>query len=208
MGDYDPLAKYGAKQIAHGRGDAKTPFLSIGIPSKNKSNTTIVFSFYPQYDLNEKEQTKDGMVIFEKILSTFRFVENEKVVLPTTCKDELEGVPVITSISPASGPIGTEVEMNGCNFTGFEGDLDAVFVRSDGAQIPLYGGTWYPGYGGAERGKLIKVTVQSYCESGSITGRYSGITSSCETVNATPGIYKVYVEAWGKKSNEVSFTIE
>ncbi len=128
--------------------------------------------------------------------------------LPTTCTDQQEATPVITSISPASGPVGTKVQIRGCNFTGFEGDLDAVFVRSDGAEIPLYGGTWSPGYGGAERGKLIMVTVQSYCASGSETGRYSGITSSCKTVQATPGVYRVYVTAWGKKSNAATFTIK
>lgn len=146
--------------------------------------------------------------LFDLMLSTFRFIENARVTLPTTCKDELDGVPVITSISPASGLVGTEVEIRGCNLGGFEGDLDAVFVRSDGEEIPLYGGTWYPGYGGAEPGKLIKIIVRPYCESGSVTGRYSGITSPCETVNVTPGTYKVYAEAWGKKSNEALFIIK
>ena len=129
--------------------------------------------------------------------------------LPTTCVDQQEAIPVITSISPASGPVGTKVEIRGCNFTGFEGDLDAVFVRSDGKEIPLYGGTWYPGYGGgAGRGKIMTVTVQSYCPSGSETGRYSGITSPCQTIQATPGVYKVYVTAWGKKSNLATFTVK
>ena len=128
--------------------------------------------------------------------------------LPTTCTDQLEGTPVITSLSNYSGPVGTKLEIRGCNFSGFEGDLDAVFLRNDGAEIPLYGGTWQPGYGGAERGKIIIITVQSYCPSGSEMGRYSGITSACKTVEATPGIYKVYVTAWGKKSNEASFTIK
>ena len=129
--------------------------------------------------------------------------------LPTTCIDKSETTPVITSVSPASGPIGTEITIRGCNFGGFEGDLDAVFVRSDGAEIPLYGGTWYPGYGGGtEPGKIITVTMQSYCESGSVTGRYSGITSACQTIKATPGVYKVFVTAWGKKSNQATFTVK
>lgn len=128
--------------------------------------------------------------------------------LPTTCVDQSEATPVITSISPASGSVGTKVSIKGCNFTGFEGDLDAIFVRSDGKEIPVSGGNWYPGYGGgAERGKIMIVTVQSYCESGSITGSYSGITSPCETIQATPGIYKIYVTAWGKKSNLATFTV-
>jgi len=129
--------------------------------------------------------------------------------LPTTCVDEQEATPVITSISPVSGPVGTKVSISGCNFTGFEGDLEAVFVRSDGKEIPLSGGNWSVGYGGgAGRGKIMIVTVASYCESGSITGSYSGIASPCQKIQATPGVYKVYVTAWGKKSNLATFTVQ
>lgn len=128
----------------------------------------------------------------------------KSISLPATCTDQQGTVPVITSISPLSGPIGTSVLIDGCNLAGFEGDLDAVFVRSDGAKIPLYGGTGT----GAEQGKHMTVTVQSYCASGSETGRYSGIVSPCTTVQATPGVYKVYVTAWGKNSNEATFTIK
>lgn len=117
--------------------------------------------------------------------------------------------PTITSTSPDSGPIGTELEIRGCNLAGFEGDLDAMFVRSDGAKIPLYGGTWcfWCEEGEDKDGMFMRVTVESYCKSGYEGGRYSGIISPCETVEATPGLYKVYVAALGKKSNEVNFTI-
>ena len=128
---------------------------------------------------------------------------------PTTCIDQQEATPVVTSISPTFGAIGTKVEIRGCNFTSFEGDLDSIFVRSDGKEIPVSGGNWYPGYGGgAGRGKIMIITVQSYCESGSITGSYSGITSPCQTIRATPGTYKIYVTAWGKKSNLATFTVK
>jgi len=145
--------------------------------------------------------------IFDKILATFRFVEKKK--LKTSCINEPDGVPIITSISANFGPKGTKIEIIGCNLAGFEGDLDAIFVRSDGAKIPLFGGLWHSSYGYTEeeRGKLMRITVQSYCESGYETGRYSGIRSSCKKVEATPGVYKVYVTAWGKNSNEVNFTI-
>ncbi len=121
--------------------------------------------------------------------------------LPTTCTDQPEGAPVITSLSSYSGPVGTEVEVRGCNLSGFEGDLDVVFERSDGAKIPLYGGTSFAA------GKLIKVVVGSYCASGFETGRYSGITKACATITAMHGVYKVYATPWGKKSNEVRFAI-
>ncbi len=132
-------------------------------------------------------------------------VEN---TLPTTCVDKLEGIPVITSITPSLGTVGTKIEIRGCNFLGFEGDRDAVFVRADGSEIPLYGGTINPAFSEEENtGKLVKITLQPYCASGSVEHRYSGITSSCKTVEITPGNYKVYVSAWGKKSNEANFTV-
>ncbi len=143
---------------------------------------------------------------FRTFLSTFRLVESQEAAILTSCRS---GKPTITSISPTFGPIGTEVEIRGCNFAGFEGDLDAGFIRNDDAAIPLYGGTWCRSCeeGEDKDGMFMKVTVHPYCESGHESGRYSGINSPCEPVEATPGIYKVYVTAWGKESDEVSFTV-
>lgn len=137
----------------------------------------------------------------EPVSAPYQQAVTAPLSLPATCKDEPDEAPVITSISPVSGPIGTEVEIKGCNLSGFESDLDVVFERSDGAKIPLYGGTSVYG------GKLIRIKVQSYCESGFETGRSSGIEKACTTVKAIPGVYKVYATPWGKKSNEAKFTI-
>ncbi len=128
--------------------------------------------------------------------------------LPTTCVDEAHAVggkdlpPVITSISPISGPSGTKVEIRGCNLAGFEGDQVAIFERSDGKKLYFYGS----GY----NEKMMTVKVEANCPTGSETGRYSGITSSCETVQALPGTYKVYVITWGDqfKSNSTTFTVK
>ncbi len=143
---------------------------------------------------------------FRDFLSTFRFIESQGAAILASCRS---GKPAITSISPDSGPVGTKVEIRGCNLSGFEGDLDAAFVRSDGAVIWLYGGVrcfWCEE--SEEKDEMfMKITVESYCELGRTTGRYSGITSPCETVEATPGVYKVHVTAWGKKSNDVIFTV-
>jgi hypothetical protein len=127
--------------------------------------------------------------------------------LPATCVDETHAVgekdlpPVITSISPASGPVGSKVEIRGCNLAGFEGDQIAIFERSDGKKLTFYG----PGY----NEKMMTVTVADNCPTGYETGRYSGATSSCETIQALPGIYKVYVITWGDefKSNSATFTV-
>ena len=45
--------------------------------------------------------------------------------LPTTCVDQSETKAVITSLSSYSGPVGTSLEVRGCNFAGFEGDKNA-----------------------------------------------------------------------------------
>ncbi len=128
--------------------------------------------------------------------------------LPNTCVDEAHTPggknlpPVITSISPTTGPAGTKVEIRGCNLAGFEGDQMAIFERSDGKKLTFYGS----GY----NEKVITVTVETNCPTGSETGRYSGIKSPCETIQALPGTYTVYAITWGDdfKSNLASFTVK
>lgn len=128
--------------------------------------------------------------------------------LPTTCVDEVHAPgerslpPVITSISPISGPVGSRVVIRGCNLAGFEGDQMAIFERSDGNKLIFYGS----GYDE----KVVTVTVTDNCSTGSETGRYSGNTSLCEPVRVLPGVYKVYVVTWGDeyKSNVANFTVK
>ncbi|OHA19510.1 MAG: hypothetical protein A3C08_01965 [Candidatus Taylorbacteria bacterium RIFCSPHIGHO2_02_FULL_47_18] len=128
--------------------------------------------------------------------------------LPTTCIDEVHAPggkdlpPVITSISPTSGSVGTKVDIRGCNLAGFEGDQMAIFERSDGEKLTFYGS----GY----NEKVMTVTIADNCPTGSEIGRYSGITSPCETIKALPSVYKVYVITWGDefKSNLATFTVK
>lgn len=118
-----------------------------------------------------------------------------------------EGIPVITSITPASGPKGTAIKITGCNLSGFEGDHNVTFERADGVKTTLVGaGTYQLGRG--ERGTFIEVTVKEPCQKGeTVTGAYSGIESQCNFVGLTPGTYKVSTTPWGTKSNEMTFTI-
>jgi hypothetical protein len=52
------------------------------------------------------------------------------------------------------------------------------------------------------------VKVAEPCQEGeTIYGEYSGIPSKCDYVKLTSGVYKVYTEPWGKKSNTVQFTV-
>jgi hypothetical protein len=124
-----------------------------------------------------------------------------KTVTPTpsqiTCIDNPEGDPVITSLSSYSGPVGTKLEIRGCNFSGFEGDKNAWIENAQGIKGILYGES-------GSTSKLLKVTLKSpLCQKDT---SYSGLPCDAELI-LIPGKYKIYVMPWGKKSNEVSFTI-
>lgn len=124
----------------------------------------------------------------------------------STCKDEPGGHPVITFLSRSSGPRGTQLEIRGCNLSGFEGDLDVYFERSDGKKITL---TDTFGSYAKTSGSLIKVVVKEPCQQGeTVYGRGSGIPTQCDYAALTPGLYKIYTEPWGKRSNTVYFTIQ
>jgi hypothetical protein len=117
--------------------------------------------------------------------------------LPTSCTDKPEGAPVITSLSTYSGPVGTKLEIKGCNFSGFEGDKNAWIENASGVKGFL------PGESGSTS-KLLKVTLKSpLCQEDTT---YSGLP--CDAwLTLTPGTYKIYVMPWGKVSNKVNFTI-
>ena len=124
-----------------------------------------------------------------------------------TCAGRDPMKPYIISLSPTSGPAGTKVTIKGCNLAGFEADLNATFVRSDGKIIPLYAGTAYRKTPSVAEEQSMTVTVTTYCPTGSIIGLYSGAPQKCDTVEATPGAYSVYVETPSGKSNAVTFTL-
>jgi hypothetical protein len=113
-------------------------------------------------------------------------------------------IPVIESIYPTSGHLGEYVTIRGQHLSGFEGDLDVYFERSDGKRVLLTDAMSYP----ATQDKLIYVRLKQPCDEGeTVYGRYSGNPEKCNYVAFTPGVYKVYVEPWGKKSNFFQFTV-
>jgi hypothetical protein len=117
--------------------------------------------------------------------------------LPTSCTDKLGGAPVITSLSTYSGPVGTKLEIRGCNFSGFEGDKNAWIENASGVKGLLYSEI-------ESTSKLLKVTLESpLCQKDTT---YSGLL--CDAwLTLTPGKYKIYVMPFGKASNKVNFTI-
>ena len=119
--------------------------------------------------------------------------------LPTSCVDQLEAKAVVTSLSNYSGPVGTNIEIKGCNFSGFEGDKYAWIENTQGVKGILYGEQ-------DSNAKVIKVVLKNLlC---SQDNSYSGLP--CKSyLTLTPGLYKIWTTPWGAetKSNIVSFTI-
>ncbi len=132
------------------------------------------------------------------IVATEEMKETGNLSLPISCINGQEGMPVITSLSSYFGSIGTKLEIDGCNFLGFEGNKNAWIENSQGIAGILRIET-------GSTGKLLKVTLKSpLCQNDT---SYSGLPCG-SWVDLIPGTYKIYTMPWGKKSNEVSFTIQ
>lgn len=121
----------------------------------------------------------------------------QNTVLPTSCVDQDEWTPVITSISTYTGTTETRVEISGCNFSGFEWDKNAWIENEQGVKAIIYGEEW-------STSKILKISLKhSLCQNDTL---YSGLP--CENwLNLSPWKYKIYVMPWGKVSNKVDFTI-
>lgn len=118
--------------------------------------------------------------------------------LPSTCIDQQGAVPVITSISSSSGPVGTKLQIGGCNFNGFEGDLNVWIKNAQGTSGILYS---EPGSTAKSMSIILKPQACQTDES------YRGMPCA-SFLNLVPGTYKIYTMPWGNKSNEATFTIK
>ncbi len=118
-----------------------------------------------------------------------------------SCSNMTVAAPIISSITPASGPIGTTVSISGTGLTGFEGDIIFTFEKSDGSKVRLGGTT----------GSKVTLVVKEPCRQGETyypAGDASGIPRQCTYVALTPGTYQVYLGGnGGKLSNAVTFII-
>lgn len=116
-----------------------------------------------------------------------------------------EAAGIITSISPASGPIGTVVEVRGSGLSGYHGDLSLTFAGSDDSKTILTDIYSYS----MTQDKVIKVAVQDPCKKGEqwMNPRSaSGKMETCTYDPLTPGTYSVYANGWNR-SNWIPFTI-
>lgn len=132
------------------------------------------------------------------VVDTVDVVDDVSQTKPTiTCTDEAEGEPVITSLSVNTGSIKTDFEINGCNFSGFEGDTNAWIENDQGVKGILYGQA-------GSTSKLIKVSLEaSVCQT---ENSYSGLPCD-DWLTLSPGTYEIYVTPWGKESNRMEFTV-
>ncbi len=114
------------------------------------------------------------------------------------CIDEPEGKPVITSLSTTSAKEGTNVEIFGCNFSGFEGDKKAWIENEKGVK-----GLFFV-YDGSTS-KHLRITLEEkLCQTDTT---YSDLP--CDAwLPLVPGAYKIFVDSWGKVSNKIEFTID
>lgn len=117
---------------------------------------------------------------------------------PTSCIDAAEGMPVITSLSVNSGSVGTKLKIYGCNFAGFEGDLNAWIENSQGVKGIFYGAS-------GSTSKLLSVTLDSALCQTDIS--YSGLPCDAK-LSLAPGTYQIYTMPWGKLSNKVDFIVK
>ena len=105
--------------------------------------------------------------------------------------------PVISSITPASGPVGTAVTINGSGFLGFEGDKYLWVKNSNGTKGILYGE-----HDGSNN--LVRAVIPTkLCQ---VDVSYSG--KDCPAyLDLIPGVYTIEATGWGGTSNSVNFTV-
>ena len=137
--------------------------------------------------------------------------------LPTNKSTESSGpsdvnpdseTPYIGSIYPNSAPVGTTLNITGSNLTGFEGDVYFFFERADGKVVRISGKVTTHTSGDAIGAQNATLVLKEPCEPGqTVYGDYSGIPSTCDYVQLTPGNYKVYTTPWSKTSNVIDFTV-
>ena len=105
--------------------------------------------------------------------------------------------PVINSITPTSGPVGTTITLNGSGFLGFEGDKYLWVKNSSGVKGILYGESY-----GADT--INRATLPARLCQTDVS--YSG--KDCPAyLDLVPGVYTIEATGWGGTSNSVNFTV-
>ena len=101
------------------------------------------------------------------------------------------GAPVITSISPTYGAVGTQIVLTG---TGFTGDNTVHFGNGGKMHVTSMSGNY------------IYFTVPQYLSPCDVSSNGSVCAQYLQQV--TPGQYQVYVTAGGNNSNSITFNVQ
>lgn len=142
------------------------------------------------------------LIVFLVVGGGLYIYKKNKVEIPTTnSKTENDTAPVIYSITPSSGPVGTKITIKGKNLNGFEGDLNAristEFNNADYSSGIMYGEK------NSSADAIVTTIESSFCKK---DNSYSGLP--CESYfYVTPGVYKISVKPWSIESNSVPFTV-
>ena len=134
--------------------------------------------------------------VFSEVISSLKFIS------PTVSSDTVndgEGTPVIFSITPKTGPIGTTFVIKGTKLNGFEGGTYLYFVKGNNETGSITATSYLPaGATSLEFTLPDKMCTKNMGESGLPCPSYMTIT---------PGVYTLYVRPWTKESNTINFTV-
>ncbi len=178
--------------------------LTMTGPVLLKSGETQRFYLYVALDEDLKYAKGDTVMLEISALNikpaNVSIVGDWRVKSPTMIADRYENAmpdPVISSVVPDNGPVGTSVVLKGTRFAGFESDKNAIIENYFGQRGIIYGET-------GSTDSLIKFKLADrYC-----TRDMSYIGDPCTTfMIITPGVYWIYVSPWGKSSNKIQFTV-
>lgn len=124
--------------------------------------------------------------------------ESRGYVETPPCTSYAGSDPILHGINPGYGPIGTKIEMGGCNLAGFEGDKNVWIRNVKGEEAVIYGEA-------GSTSELIRFTLSS-----PLCGEDTSYSDKpCPRwLTLVPGQYTLYASPWGKRSNELLITVK
>ena len=118
--------------------------------------------------------------------------------LAQPCPNSEHGEPQITGLSPTTLRTGQSLNIVGCNFAGFEGDIRIWIENELGEQGLLLASN------GATANHITLAVPAKVCR---VDVSYSG--QDCPTsLDLATGNYYIYAAAWGQTSNRLSLVIK
>jgi hypothetical protein len=164
---------------------------------KGKNNRIAYLSNSATLDNGTQAQQAKEAEVMLNIAKSFKFTNTPSTSVSKTVDADGRPLPVINTITPNRGPAGTVIEVKGKHLAGFESDLFVWLENSKGIKGILHSEN-------RTGDTLIRAKLPTrLCQKDT---SYSGLP--CEAwLDLVPGVYKVYAQPWGSKSNVVEFTV-